>query len=691
MNRAAAVLGWFFFSVLSMTGALSSFQWRHPSPNGNSLNGIAHLNGEFIAVGDLGTVLRSLRSSNAVAWNFSSTGSPDVLSAIEYGNGRYVAIAESSNVFLSSNLTHWAKALVPAPNLKSIAFGNGMFVAVGENGAILTSTNGASWKAESSGTSAPLVKVAFGAGVFVAVGEMSFALVSTNGSFWSPRTVHDASGFYPMNSEVLYADGKFIIAGNKTFYVSHQSVFYMTFYSSTDGLVWNFVQSFSMNSGTLGGPYPPHAGVRPRALMHGNGQWLCLATANGFRFRSPDGVSFTAITNASGLTTTFTDGAFGNGQFVLSTQEGQPLVSANGIDWTQEGLAWGLALTSVSELSNVCVAVGTHALNPAFLHQNDPGIIIVSSNRESFQPIAPPPPASLSSISANSNTLIAVGRNGTVMRSTNGFTWSQRPSNTAQDLRSVTFGTNRFVAVGNGGSIITSSDGSIWSLRSSGTALNLYSVTYARNQFVAVGEMGTVLVSLDGVNWDVQWAETQEALASVAGNANLFTAVSSSGSVFTSADGITWIPRATFAPYSLQSVTFAHDHFIAVGVSPDSNAQDGITVISGDGIEWRSSFVPQRRRIYGIFPTETGVITAGDVGAVFEMAVQSDPVISIRRAQAGVELTVRCDSPPCLVEASTDCSIWNTWATATNTSTTFFLNGTNVVNQPAMFFRAVLP
>jgi hypothetical protein len=72
--------------------------------------------------------------------------------------------------------------------LNAVAYGDGLFVAVGESGQALTSANGASWTRATTGTAARLNGVAHGEGWFIAVGDAGTILASTNGQPWERRT-----------------------------------------------------------------------------------------------------------------------------------------------------------------------------------------------------------------------------------------------------------------------------------------------------------------------------------------------------------------------------------------------------------------------------------------------------------------------------------------------------------------------
>ena len=74
-------------------------------------------------------------------------------------------------------------------------------------------------------------------------------------------------------------------------------------------------------------------------------------------------------------------------------------------------------------------------------------------------------------------------------------------SGTTNALWGITYGNSTFVTVGRNGNILTSTDGSTWTARTSGTTNVLYGVIYANSTFVVVGSSGTILTSSDGTSW----------------------------------------------------------------------------------------------------------------------------------------------------------------------------------------------
>ena len=92
-------------------------------------------------------------------------------------------------------------------------------------------------------------------------------------------------------------------------------------------------------------------------------------------------------------------------------------------------------------------------------------------------------------------TYLAVGDNGTIVRSINGTDWTvQSPSPTSANLNAVA-GVNQFLAVGNSGVILTSTDGLIWTSQTLNPAVNLKTLLRADNQYIAVTDTGVIYTS----------------------------------------------------------------------------------------------------------------------------------------------------------------------------------------------------
>src|ERR1700722_6127616 len=79
--------------------------------------------------------------------------------------------------------------------------------------------------------------------------------------------------------------------------------------------------------------------------------------------------------------------------------------------------------------------------------------------------------------------------------------WTWRfPMATGQNMYAVTYGNGQFVAVGDNGLIVTSTDGYNWTIQNPGNASALVGVAYADGEYAAVGG-NTILISSNAVTW----------------------------------------------------------------------------------------------------------------------------------------------------------------------------------------------
>jgi hypothetical protein len=173
---------------------------------------------------------------------------------------------------------------------------------------------------------------------------------------------------------------------------------------------------------------------------------------------------------------------------------------------------------------------------------------------------------SLESIAYGNNQFIAVGRDGVIVTSPNGITWTQQSSGTVYELYGITYGNNQFVVVGRFGTILTSPDGVTWTIIRFEYSYELRSVVFGNKEFVAVGRKGVIITSLDGITWTDRSSEAINCdLNSVGFGNNQFIAVGMRGTIITSPDGTKWTGHAALTEKRLESITYGNNQFIAVG------------------------------------------------------------------------------------------------------------------------------
>ena len=121
------------------TDPLDTWTWRNPLPTGNTLNGIAYGNGQFVAVGVAGTIVTS---ADGVNWLLRQSGTQIVLNAIAYGNGHFVAVGDHGTILQSGSII----TLSITPNVATGLLSLSLEGPTGRDYTIQTSTDLISWR-----------------------------------------------------------------------------------------------------------------------------------------------------------------------------------------------------------------------------------------------------------------------------------------------------------------------------------------------------------------------------------------------------------------------------------------------------------------------------------------------------------------------------------------------------------------
>jgi hypothetical protein len=174
---------------------------------------------------------------------------------------------------------------------------------------------------------------------------------------------------------------------------------------------------------------------------------------------------------------------------------------------------------------------------------------------------------------------VTVGRNGLILNSSDGTTWTERKSGTKYNLVGITYGNGLFVGVGKNGQIVTSFDGNWWVKRTYVLSTWLNGVTYGNGTFVTVGDNGIMLTSSDGISWTKRTSVTTNSLGAVKFLPSL-TDISCSkkddSSSSSSADGIP-------GTYQLATNDYAN------GVATDSSGNVYVTGGTKGGLDGNTS------------------------------------------------------------------------------------------------------
>ncbi len=208
---------------------------------------------------------------------------------------------------------------------------------------------------------------------------------------------------------------------------------------------------------------------------------------------------------------------------------------------------------------------------------------------------------------AASFLFVAVGKGGSILRSTDGVNWQQvNGVPTTSNLNSVAVSGSIFVAVGDGGVVLTSGDGLNWTLNTFAAAVStntLNEIHCVGATCVAVGTNGTTLwTGNSGGNWTAypygtnSWTHiaygnnnvNADALVSIPGGVLTITAANAAINTWVVVDGNGnyayantvggWVGGSAIAP-SIVAIDYT-SRFIALDAS-------GNTYASENGIAWQ--------------------------------------------------------------------------------------------------------
>lgn len=143
-----------------------------PRPTTNTLRAVTFGNGQYVAVGDLGSIITSL---DGFAWAVQNSGTEHRLRTVIYTGREFLAGGDSSTLLTSSDGISWFIVPFSSFDVRALATSGTAVVAVGAlgtEGRVQVSADGLSWSNGSLALPAPLTAVVhYELGRFVAVGH----------------------------------------------------------------------------------------------------------------------------------------------------------------------------------------------------------------------------------------------------------------------------------------------------------------------------------------------------------------------------------------------------------------------------------------------------------------------------------------------------------------------------------------
>ncbi len=500
-----------------------------------------------------------------------------------YGNGKYVAIVNTSNIFAySTDGITWTQGTMPnKQNWQLVCYGNGKFIASAANSNIYAySSDGITWTEGTMPSSQGWRLVCYGNDKYVVIATNSnIYAYSSDGITWTQGTMPSSQSWI----SICYGNGKFVAIA----YSSN------IFAYSTDGITWTQGTMPSSQNWT--------------SVCYGNGKSVAIVRRSNIFAYSTDGITWTQGTLPSSQS--WDSVCYGNGKFVAISGAD---MSSNIFAYSSDGITWTQG-TMPSSQSWISICYG-----------NGKSVAIVRSNvfaSIAFTEISTPASAyfviddaklgqenysiSKNTISSSKNwqsvcygndKFVAIAYNSNVFAySTDGITWTQGTMPITYYWYSVCYGNGKYVAIANNYNVFAySTDGITWTRGTMPSNKEWSSVCYGNDKFVAISGEANVsnifAYSTDGITWTQGTMPSEQHWTSLCYGNDKFVAIAYNSNVFAySSDGITWTQGTMPSSQRWSTVCYGNNKFVAIVYNSN------IFAYSSDGINWTQGTMPSEQ------------------------------------------------------------------------------------------------
>lgn len=305
-------------------------EYFYEMPTTANWKSITYGNGKFVAVANSSDI--SAYSTDGINWTQTTLPVSAKWADITYGNGKFIAIdsAKNSGVFSysSDGITWYMNTTIISSRgtyISHIVYGNSKFVAVGvgvENLAAC-SNNGIDWETNLIPTRA-CYDITYGNNMFVVVAEgnavvtedggvLSIILYSVDGINWESYTLPIHNYTY---QHIKYGNDMFVAISGNTSCLSY----------SSEG-----IQSWHKYSLPINRDWS--------AFTYGNGMFIAVASNNDMIY-STDGITWNQSTMP--LSSNWSDICYDNGVFIAIAN------NSNQVAYSTDGISWITAITETT-------------------------------------------------------------------------------------------------------------------------------------------------------------------------------------------------------------------------------------------------------------------------------------------------------------------------------------------------------
>ncbi|MBF0266494.1 MAG: caspase family protein [Gammaproteobacteria bacterium] len=573
------------FSVEYSDSCGKEWEWLNPLPHGNHLRDVSWSSeqNQFIAVGDVGTVLSSTDGEN---WIKQDSKTKSSLYSIAWNTKFWMAVGLDGTILSSTNGIDWqVQHSSTTIALYSIAWHTDTWMAVGVNGTILSSTDGINWQAQDSKTTITLHSVAWAGSTWKAVGSNGTILSSSDGVIWQEQQIGGIviqTGVRPALLGIAWHNDEFAVVTDEGEIELNQAdgswsgfnPWLLTFTSkvlygiSSNDSTWVAVGQngtiFSRNHN--GNEWLEETSGISETLygVTGNGTTRVAVGQNGIIISSNKGESWQRHSSGTtkqyytvswnSHTTSLNDIAW-NGNTLMTVGSFTSILSnSDGVNWKDINLR-GTTFDpkSITWSGNFWITTGSS------------GSIYISFDGLNWESQNTGTKEYLWDIAWNGKQFIAVGDKSTILMSSDGVNWVKQTSIPSERFTAIAWNGKQWIIVGYSGTILSSSDGVYWKLQSSGTTVALQDIAWNGSRWMAVGRVGIVLSSSDGKNWDEINSGISEDLFGITSNGSLWVAVGRYGNIISTYDEVNWHKSVSGTRNTLSGITWTGSHFITVG------------------------------------------------------------------------------------------------------------------------------
>lgn len=282
---------------------------------------VFYINSHFVAIsneyGDIAT------SVDGILWTYSNNKATlhvyPTFRNIYFGNGKYIGAANSKHFYYSSDGITWNVSNDVsnyASYWNSICYGNGKYVAIAQSSSKgAYSVDGITWTGMNMPAVRTWIRVAYGNNKFVAIAsDSNKGAYSTDGINWIEMDMPENKSW----TSLCYGNNKFVAVGYGASYSASNKGAY-----STDGINW-IEMNMSGNRFWMD-------------VCYGNNKFVAVNYQNSGRFSySEDGITWTDGVFASG------NSAIGNVTAVCSSENGffASYTSSSWALYSSDGITW---------------------------------------------------------------------------------------------------------------------------------------------------------------------------------------------------------------------------------------------------------------------------------------------------------------------------------------------------------------